>query len=211
GGWRGGGGEGGGGWGRGGRGPGGRGGGGRGKGARGLAGWARWHYFAICSSQPPPRRRALARSQAGSAAFSSFTYAPRCPPGTSLYEPRDRSLPHRWGARKPCATECSSPYTQSIPSPWASPPALRSSLPSASSPPLGGEARRGGKRVRRPLSQPLPLTGERRKKERGRLRHEFEPPLSRPPCRARRACRRRPWNWRSCRPCPCGHSRGYPG
>ncbi|MBV8192730.1 MAG: Smr/MutS family protein [Alphaproteobacteria bacterium] len=36
---------------------------------------------------------------------------------------------------------------------------------SDSSPPLGGEARRGGDDVRSPLSQPLPLTGERRKRE----------------------------------------------
>jgi hypothetical protein len=34
-------------------------------------------------------------------------------------------------------------------------------LPSCSSPPLGGEARRGGNDVRIPLSQPLPLAGER--------------------------------------------------
>jgi len=35
------------------------------------------------------------------------------------------------------------------------------SYSSCSSPPLGGEARRGGDDVRNPLSQPLPLTGER--------------------------------------------------
>jgi hypothetical protein len=34
---------------------------------------------------------------------------------------------------------------------------------SYSSPPLGGEVRRGGDDVRCPLSPPLPLTGERRK------------------------------------------------
>ena len=33
--------------------------------------------------------------------------------------------------------------------------------PSYSSPPLGGEARRGGNDVRLPLSLPLPLAGER--------------------------------------------------
>jgi DNA-nicking Smr family endonuclease len=33
---------------------------------------------------------------------------------------------------------------------------------SSSSPPLGGEARRGGENVRNPLSQPLPLPGERK-------------------------------------------------
>jgi hypothetical protein len=37
-------------------------------------------------------------------------------------------------------------------------------LVSYSSPPLGGEVRRGGDDVRIPLSQPLPLAGERRKK-----------------------------------------------
>src|SRR5215831_6157375 len=37
--------------------------------------------------------------------------------------------------------------------------------PSCSSPPLGGEARRGGNDVRNPLSRPLPLAGERSMKE----------------------------------------------
>jgi len=40
---------------------------------------------------------------------------------------------------------------------------VHSASSSYSSPPLGGEARRGGFDVRRPLSQPLPLAGERRK------------------------------------------------